>query len=288
MPYFKFRDNDLFVNTIEAYPDVKFYIQSGSVYINDRAFISGTMPGTPNATSEIGVPRNYISLYEYNVNRGDQGSIYPFVVKDGQKTTFKSISKVDWNTQFNYGGNQITSSYNLSSSISRYRMSVTPGGATPNPGYPKMLALQNSINHYRFLSPYYNYEEYYKGKVINLISIPSIFYGSAIRKGSVNLKFYISGSLIAQASDTKYNGELIQVSGTTTGDVAGIVLYKEGIIILTGSTVLNTEGIWYNPQVGGYPNAIISPPYAVPIDLVTFWIYACDTTAYFLIGILRN
>ena len=72
MSYYKFKPNDLFVNTIEAYPDVKFYIQSGSVYINDEAYISGTY--SDNIT---GVPRNYISLYEYNINRDSGQRIYP-------------------------------------------------------------------------------------------------------------------------------------------------------------------------------------------------------------------
>tara|TARA_R110000822_G_scaffold29212_1_gene86259 strand:- start:684 stop:1865 length:1182 start_codon:yes stop_codon:yes gene_type:complete len=240
MPYFKFRDNDLFVNTIEAYPDVKFYIQSGSVYINDRAFISGTMEGTIDDTAEIGVPRNYISLYEYNINRGDQGSIYPFVVKDGQKTTFKSISKIDWNTQFNYGGNQITSSYNLSSSITRYRIT-----STADTEYKRLRALTNTINHYRYLSAYYDFGTYYSGKEVNMINIPSIFYGSSIKKGSVSLKYYISGTLAAQASDTRYNGALIQVSGGVTGQIVGTVLYNEGIILLTSSVQISNEDLIY-------------------------------------------
>ena len=41
-----------------------------------------------------------------------------------------------------------------------------------------------------------------------MISIPSIFYGTTIKKGSVNLKFYMTGTLMAQASDTGYNGRI--------------------------------------------------------------------------------
>ena len=73
---------------------------------------------------------------------------------------------------------------------------------------------------------------------LNLISIPSIFYGSSIKKGSVDLKYYISGSLIGQARDINKNGELIQVgpSGSVgSGSVAGVVLYTEGFLVLTGS-----------------------------------------------------
>ena len=240
MPYYKFKDNDLFVNTIEAYPDVKFYIHSGAIYINDKSYISGTMPGTPENISISGVPKNYISLYEYNINRGNLGKIYPFVVKDGQKTTFKSISKVEWNTQFNYDGNKITSSYNLSSSITRYRIT-----SKSDAQYKRLRALRNTIDHYKFLSVHYDYETYYQTNEVNMISIPSIFYGSSIKKGSVNLKYYISGTLAAQASDSRYNGSLVQVSGSKTGHVVGTILYNEGVILLTSSAPIDTTLINY-------------------------------------------
>jgi hypothetical protein len=246
MSYYKFKPNDLFVNTIEAYPDVKFYIQSGSIYINDEAYISGSY-----SDNIIGVPRNYISLYEYNINRSDDQRIYPYVVKDGLKTTFKSVSKNDWNTQFNYDGNQITSSYNLSSSITRYYITSSQVTATPLATSSARLdsfylrSLKNVVNHYKYMSPHYDFDTYYSGDV-NLISVPSIFYGSSIRKGSVNLKYYISGTLAAQASDTRYNGELVQVSGSTTGAIVGTILYNEGIILLTSSAEIDATTIDYD------------------------------------------
>ena len=245
MPYYKLKPNDLFVNTLEAYPDVKFYIQSGSIYINDEAYISGS-----HSDNILGVPRNYISLYEYNVNRATGQMIYPFVVKDGLKTTFKNISKTQWNTQFNYGGNQITSSYNLSSSITRYYITSQQVTSTPlatstartNSFY--LRSLKNVVNYYKYLSPYYDFDTYYSGET-NLIAIPSLFYGSSIRKGSVNLKYYISGTLAAQASDIRYNGELVQVSGSTTGSVVGSVLYTEGVVLLTSSAQIDGTSIGY-------------------------------------------
>lgn len=264
MSYYKFKENDLFVNTLEAYPDVKFYIQSGSVYIDDENYISGSF-----SDNILGVPRGYTSLYEFNVNRDAGQTIYPFVVKGGDKTTFKTLSKTDWNTQFNYDGNTITSSYNMSSSIRRYYITGNAGQTYAEPAWPKsnlihvnrtnvdpsldfyrlnefyLRALKNTINHYRYLSPKYDFDTYYTGSSVNLISIPSIFYGSSIRKGSINLKYYISGTLAAQASDTGYRGELIQVSGTTTGSIVGTVLYKEGFILLTASADIDSTTINY-------------------------------------------
>ena len=80
---------------------------------------------------------------------------------------------------------------------------------------------------------------------VGLLSIPSIFYGSAIKKGSVNLRTYISGTLVGELKDLKRNGELVQVGPTGsvgTGSIAGVVLYNEGFIVLTGSWNLEAFG----------------------------------------------
>jgi hypothetical protein len=263
MSYYKVKDNDLFVNTIEAYPDVSFYVQSGSIYIDNQNYISGT-----HSDNILGVPRGFVSLYELNINRSSSAEIYPFLTKGAERIGFKSQTKEEWNTQFNYSGQTITSSYNMSASIRRYFVTGS-AGVTRNDGtWPKsnvinvnrlnddpavdfyrtnesyLRALKNTINHYKYLSPKFDFDKYYTEKV-NLISIPSIFYGSTIRKGSVNLKYYISGTLAAQASDTGYRGELIQVSGTTTGDIVGTVLYDQGFILLTSSAEIDSTTINY-------------------------------------------
>lgn len=245
MSYYEFKPNDLFVNTIEAYPDVSFYVQSGDVYINDRSFITSSAPEVTGAFREIGVSKDYISLYEYNINRSPSQNIYPFVVKSSGRQNFKRFSDSHWATQYNYDGEKVTGSYNLSASISRGVYSYTTA-PTSDSKYRHLKAIRNTINHYRYLSPKFDYDAYYdaedsfSGAYVNMINIPSIFYGSSIKKGSVNLKFYVSGTMAAQASDTRYNGELIQVSGNVNGGVIGTILYKEGIILLTGSSALGT------------------------------------------------
>jgi hypothetical protein len=55
---------------------------------------------------------------------------------------------------------------------------------------------------------------------LRLISIPSIFYGNSIKKGSVSLKFYVTGTLIGELNDHLKRGELRQ-SGSAPYD--GIV-----------------------------------------------------------------
>ena len=123
-----------------------------------------------------------------------------------------------------------------------------------------ILALKNTLDYYTYMSQHYifssstdpfnpnrtlGYHAWDKGyQELGLIDIPSIFYGSSIKKGSVNLKFYTSGSLIAELQDRNRNGELIEVktsnTSMATGSVAGVVLYKEGFIVLTGSWDLNS------------------------------------------------
>ena len=60
----------------------------------------------------------------------------------------------------------------------------------------------------------------------------------------MKLKYYLSGTLIGELQDENYNGELVQVgpSGSTgSGSVAGVALYNEGFLVLTGSWALNDE-----------------------------------------------
>jgi|TARA_R100000008_G_scaffold86880_1_gene82358 hypothetical protein len=243
MSFYKFTEDDLFTNTIEAYPEYSFYVVTSSIYINNVPNLSGA------ATSNIfGVPDGFISLYEYNIDRGAGYSIYPFLVKDGFKNTFKSYNTGSYRiAQY---GTQITSSYQLSSSIKRFYYDTSATGSSRKYLFP----LKNTLNYYTYLSPRYAYSGSFGNKdeeIVNLIDVPSIFYGSSIKKGSVSLKLYVSGALIAELQDKNYNGDLIQVSGSTyaqaqgSGKVAGSVLYNEGFIVLTGSWDLDGTLIDY-------------------------------------------
>ena len=242
MSFYKFNKNDIFTNTIEAYPEYNFYIYSGSIYLDNTPHLSGAH--TDNIT---GVPKGYISLYEYNIDREESQRIYPFLVKNGKRDCFKSISQEDFFSQYNYDGELITSSYNMSASITREYISTT---AT----HPTMSALRSALDHYAYLSPHYQYSSSYgwdkSQQVINLISVPSILYGSSIKKGSVSLKYYLTGTLIGELNDSRKNGELIQVGpegSTGSGSIAGVVLYNEGFILLTGSWDLGTKNLAYDP-----------------------------------------
>lgn len=229
MSYYELKDNDVFVNTIEANPSYKFYVQSGSIYINDQQAISGAY-----SDNILGVPEGFISLFEYNVNRSDVDRIYPFITKGGQKQKFKTITDTEFNTQFGYGGDTITGSYNMSSSVTRLLIT-----SSAEDNYRKLRALKSSCNHYAFWSQAFEFENY-ESSDVNMINVPSIFYGNSLKKGTVNLKYYISGTLAATATDSRKNGELVW-----NNDVVGTVMYNEGIILLTSSAEIDSNTIDY-------------------------------------------
>ena len=127
-------------------------------------------------------------------------------------------------------------------------------------------SLKATLDHYTYLSPHYAYSSsvghivpgcHKDTQELGAIYIPSIFYGSSIKKGTVDLNFYVSGALLARCQDIKQNGELIQTTPKDThgtGSVAGVVLYNEGVIILTGSWDLSA-----NPDTVGSFNSPIYP-----------------------------
>ena len=238
MPFYKFGDNDIIYNRIKAHPKCNFIILNKKIHYNNNTHVTGQI----SQTSLKHVPTGSISLYEINVDRPEGDLIYPFLTKEGSLTSFRTISTTSFNSDFTYG-DTITGSYPMSASISVDYYADTISDALGN-GYlrPRLNALRNTIEYYSTLSKKYTSTAYYTSPT-TLISIPSIYYGSSIKKGSVSLKFYITGTLAGELQDINKNGELVQVSGAATdlgttygsGSTAGIVLYNEGFIVLTGS-----------------------------------------------------
>ena len=161
-------------------------------------------------------------------------------------------------------GSSLTgSSYAMSASITREFMS-TAGATTTlhsttgviSPTYRHYYGLRNSLNFYGTRSPHY-FVEHSSSVIgswnkdeqdINLISVPKIFYGTRIKPGSLSLKFYVTGTLVGELQDTRYNGELVQVGpvgSVGSGSVAGVAMYEEGFALLTGSWDL-TSGVKYD------------------------------------------
>jgi len=231
MPYYEFGNDDIFYNQIKSYPETKFIVYSGTTFYNDRAAITGTY------TDDVGlVGRGYVSLYEMNVDRPSDALIYPFITKQGSLTSFRTITAKSFNSDFSYG-DIISGSYPLSASFDRISYAAAASRS-------RFDSVKTALKSYEAISPHYQVSSSLLGRdlnsvAMNFICIPSIFYGSTIKKGSIDLKFNITGSTIGQIKDLRRNGELIQtgpVGSPMSGATVGIVLYNEGIIILTGST----------------------------------------------------
>jgi len=268
MPFYKFEKNDLFHNRLKTYPSLNFYIYDGTVVYNNQTQYTGDL----SSTNIKRVPVGNISLYELNIDRPANSLIYPFVTKDGSLTSFKTISTTSFNNDFVYG-DIISGSYPLAASCSFDRFGTGDIEALCN--YYRG-ALKNSLNRYSVYSPHYLYNSSLGNKgnqEIKIISIPSIFYGSSIKKGSCSLKFFVSGTLVSELQDDNGRGELRQVnqvSGTgtgitTAGSVAGVVMYDEGFIILTGSWDLSNHtedyGTVHRPRWldFGYTGSVANP-----------------------------
>ena len=253
MSYYKFDKDDVFYNSIKTHPESTFIIYSGSVYYNNKRLEVGQL----HDGKVLHAPTGSLSLYELNVDRPSGDLIYPYVVKDGDLIAFKSVSTSSFHADYDYG-DEILGTYPLTASIQREF--VNHSGAIGSPQYYErddfltasrhIRALENVINYYRKVSDEFQFKHPERGTAgdtgdlgdgslqINLISIPSIFYGSSIKKGTVDLKFFQSGSLIGRARDEKQNGELVHTEPdghAFSGSTVGLVLYNEGMIIFTGS-----------------------------------------------------
>ena len=266
----KFGENDLIYNTMKTHPRSHFSITDLRIFYNHTPqqvgeFTSNLLFGTAadmvfspgTSTTTLAWP-GFVSLYEYNVDKNDgylgdpvNPFIYAFITKDSARASFQTagpISKTNYNTEFNYG-DVLTASYPQIASITR---NFAPVNATTSVGGPydwdaKMFkSLSNLYNLYGTISQHYMVSSSHGNKTkqqLNLISIPSIFYGEKINPGSVSLKWYFTGSLVGELRDENKNGELIQVGppgSTGSGSVAGVVFYNEGFLSLTGSWQLGS------------------------------------------------
>ena len=209
----------------------------------------------------------------------DEGIIYPFITKDSARSSFQTAGKTSYNNEFQYG-DLLQKHYPLTASITREFMyypagtrkqgsntsdedapttTLTNGDAfLEAPLYRHYYALKNRLNFYGLRNIHHKVigTSSQGGRVdrwnkddqqINLISIPSIFYGTKIKPGSVSLKMYFTGTLVGELTDPKRDGELVQRSGSVNSQFdglrAGVVLYEEGFILLTGSWNVSAEAI---------------------------------------------
>ena len=241
MPYLHpFGPDDILQNRMVTRPKFDFVMYSGSAYINNDGDVLGE-----------NIVTGTVNLYEYNVDRDGttQGLIKPFLAPNtGLVFRSNPLTRLQYNSL--YRQNQLDGTYPLTASITRQYFGSTtypfPDGTdsakdTHVTARKELISLQNTMNYYRFASNSYAYTGSYVSGTVNMLQIPSIMFGEQIKKGTVSLKFYYTGSLIDEAVDSRQNGELISTMGNTSGSTVGVVLYNEGFVLLTSSADISSN-----------------------------------------------
>ena len=283
MSFRKFNPSDIILNTMKAHPNCEFFIFDSNVFYNNTGIQSGSrntqvtnVAAGAISLYEYNIDRPYVATnrpiggapfmvisdtekrfetYNELINAlppvkvvQDTARIYPWISKDSAGASFKTVNSTGYANEFAYG-DIMTGSYPLSASIRRQLIPATGDGSvtSPSASYSKHFeSLKNRLNFYALRSEHYKVSSSLGNKgtsTLNLISVPTIFFGSQIKPGTISLRWYLSGTLIGELKDTKQNGELIETTGLNTGTVAGVVLYDEGYFVLTGSLPLSEEEI---------------------------------------------
>ena len=178
----------MFYNTVVAHPEIEFFVYNRNVYLNRESAVSGNYSNLVNH-----VPQGHVSLHELNVNRPSSQLSKQFTTKDGSRTSFRTITTTSFqdSSQFEYGSEMVLA---LPASASISRIFVPSGaefdvidfqnleGTTAHTNKKYIRALKNPIHHSTQLSTRFDYGTFGTSNV-NLICVPSIFYGSEVEKG---------------------------------------------------------------------------------------------------------
>ncbi|MBL18287.1 MAG: hypothetical protein CMC82_00450 [Flavobacteriaceae bacterium] len=254
MSYKRFRKQDIVQSTMVAKPDFNFIVHSGNVFYQREKPISGSFS---NLIKHI--PTGYNSLYELNIDRPSDSLIYAFIEKDSTRYAFRTVTTSQFDSQSTFPfGEQIKMLYPLSASMSRIyipagaEFSSSAGAEHANKKY--IRALKNPISSANVLGPSNKYGNL-GTKAVNMLCVPGIFAGSGIDKGSIELSYYVTGTLVATAKDLYSDGRMIQTYGSTTGTEVGSVIYNQGIVLLTGSDSLHdSSDKFFSPSSNSSPS----------------------------------
>ena len=241
----QFGKSDLFYNVLVTTPSYEVTWFSGSAYLNNRR------------NDGLNIVTGTVNLYEMNVDRDgtNQPLIYSFLTKDGSYRRPATVSVSDF-LSASYG-DVLTGSYPLTSSVAREFVNASSSiiSSYNNAVERRRIhALRATLDSYRVYNNSYDYDQNYVTNDTSLVSIPTILFGSGIQKGSVELDFYFTGTLIDRAKDERRNGDLISTMNGASGSIVGTVLYDQGFILLTSSVEIsnnvdnfNGTGVLVNP-----------------------------------------
>jgi hypothetical protein len=245
----KFTSNDIFYNTLLTNPKYSIVMQSGSLRINDQ------INQNQEKSSSILVTE-YTGTYSYKTYTGS----YAYSSSVGRTLIYAPLSSGTPVWQYRFSDySSLLKIVSLKNSFSNYAFEnkyanidyYLYNGGTPsqkkNAGI-KLTDLPTLIANAAFRKDYYIRPQ----TDINLIEIPSQFYGNYIKPGSIQLNMYISGNLTASAADTDKTGKLFQTYGSGSGNIIGSVLYDHGIILITGAYAVTDKQAPYIQPLSTY------------------------------------
>lgn len=211
-----FSNNDIFRNQATYYPKYRWVNDlSENQFILDNSInrYSGSIEG--------------IDLYEIAVN--GLSSAYQYIVNKKQYQTYAGQNL----SEYQYG-QHVTASLIMTSSIAQEQVAL-------NADRPHILALKNTFNYYTRLARSFDYSNF-ASQSLAIFYIPTIFYGSSLKRGSVSIKYFTQVdnrlATVLSCTDSNKNGELINITSSfygTSSSCVGNILYNEGIIILNKS-----------------------------------------------------
>jgi hypothetical protein len=240
MSIYSLNPNEKFVYSLTAYPEWNIFCTSFD--------LSASLATINGATTQISYGSELsgnISLRLEELNNVS-GNIEPFIIRDSSLTSYRTISVGDYSSYL--PGTKITGNYD-------HVVRITSSISIPGMVDSHLYALKNTLNYNEIFSKHYAFSSSFGDKsqqTIRIVQIPSLFYGKQIKRGSVELRVlrtenagegHTGTKSIAILKDSNLNGELIQSfdsslvenSSSFDNQVAGTVLYKQGIILLSGS-----------------------------------------------------
>jgi len=164
------------------------------------------------------------------------------IYKDSSRARPRNVSEEAYNSA-SYGTEYVYSPND--SRFDAYYFSSSAQFASED--HKKIRSLKNIVNRHSAYDDIYNINNFYN-TTSSLLTINSYYLGSGIQPGTVQLTFYFSGSILDRAIDSKENGVL---SSSLNGKV-GIVLYKEGVILLNNTSSLTGVSVSVNNSID-YP-----------------------------------
>jgi len=254
MSFKSFEKKDLVYNTVLTKPEINYIVHSGSVYYQEEKNLQGDFSNTIKHISQ-----GEVSLHELNINRPSGSMVHGFIEKTSTRHAYRTVSTSQFDdlSMFAYGST-MTQSYPVTSSLSRIYIPSGPIFSSslglPHSNKKYIVALNNPLKTQVPFNYHNNYDQI-KQSELNLICIPGIVYGSKLERGTINLKYHLTGALLAEAADIKKDGRLIQTSGSTSGQTVGTILYNQGIIMLHSSSSLHSSYTDYF-----YSNSSLSSP----------------------------